>query len=65
MFERLIPSHFALRFHQLFNIGADTCSGRARSVVRCKGANLGEFEANSGATSALGVIPPHMTPIAH
>ena len=58
--ERSIPSHFAVRFHRLFDIGAATRARGARSVA--KGQILGEFEANFGATPALGVIPrPHPT----
>ncbi len=58
--ERSIPSHFAVRFHWLFDIGAASCARGARSVA--KGHIWGEFEVNFGATLALGVIPrPHPT----
>ena len=59
--ERSIPSHFASRFHWLFDFGAATRARGARSVD--KGQLWGEFEANFGATPALGVIPsPHQPP---
>ena len=58
MIERSIPSHFAVRFQQLFHIGAAARSHGARSVD--KGQIWGKFEVNFGATPALGVIPrPH------
>jgi len=59
--ERSIPSHFAARFQRLFHIGAVTRAHGARSID--KGQIWGKFEANFGATPALGIIPsPHQPP---
>ncbi len=58
-----IPSHFAARFQRLFHIGAATRALGARSVD--KGQIWGEFEANFGATPALGVISSSHRPPAH
>ena len=60
--EHSIPSHFAARFQWLFHIGAATRALGARSVD--KGQIWGKFEANFGATPALGVISsPHRPPV--
>ena len=61
--EHSIPSHFAARFQRLFHIGAATRALGARSVD--KGRIWGKFEANFGATPALGVISSPHRPPAH